>query len=208
MLATHRLRRPGLPITAAILLSASAGLAQAPPPGEPASDLAASYYDETTVTVTGNEIDTFEVAQPVVVLDAETIDRRQPDSATDLLRDQVGVDVNGVGPNQSRPIIRGQRGLRVLFLENGLRMNNARRQTDFGEIPGLVDIESVEAVEVVRGPASVLYGTDAIGGVLNLVTHEPSWADRTHGGLRLLGSTAGDQLKATGSVAGSAERFA
>ena len=172
------------------------------------AEVAGSFFGATTVTATGNRAEAFDVAVPVTVIDAEDIAEQVPDNAADLLRVQPGVDVNGVGPNQSRPIIRGQRGLRVLFLENGLRMNNARRQTDFGEIPGLVDIESVEAVEVVRGPASVLYGTDAIGGVLNLVTHEPSWADRTHGGLRLLGSTAGDQLKATGSVAGSAERFA
>ena len=93
-----------------------------------------------------------------------------PNNAADLLRDQPGVDVNGVGVNQARPVIRGQRGLRVLFLEDGLRMNNARRQTDFGEITGLVDVDDVSSVEVVRGPMSVLYGSDAIGGVLNLVT--------------------------------------
>ena len=96
-----------------------------------------------------------------------------PDNAADLLREQPGVDVNGVGPNQARPVIRGQRGLRVLFLEDGLRLNNARRQTDFGEITGLVDLDGVAAVEVVRGPASVLYGSDAIGGVLNLVPDAP-----------------------------------
>ena len=76
-------------------------------------------------------------------------------------------------------MIRGQRGLRVLFLEDGLRLNNARRQTDFGEITGLVDLDSVDTVEVVRGPASVLYGSDAIGGVLNLVTTRPRFGDAT-----------------------------
>ena len=76
-----------------------------------------------------------------------------------------------------RPVIRGQRGLRVLFLEDGLRLNNARRQTDFGEITGLVDVDDVASVEVVRGPMSVLYGSDAIGGVLNLVT-QPAIAPR------------------------------
>ena len=67
-------------------------------------------------------------------------------------------------------------GLRVLFLENGLRINNPRRQTDFGEITGLVDLESVSTIEVVRGPASVLYGSDAIGGVLNLISADPLFA--------------------------------
>lgn len=132
-----------------------------------------SFFATTTVTATGREVDAFEIATPVTVIDAEAIARRQPDNAADLLRDEPGVDVNGVGANQARPIIRGQRGLRVLFLENGLRLNNPRRQTDFGEITGLVDVDSVAAVEVVRGPASVLYGSDAIGGVLNLITRKP-----------------------------------
>ena len=172
------------------------------------AEVAGSFFGTTTVTATGNRTESFGVAVPVTVLEAEVIIEQAPDNAADLLRAQPGVDVNGIGPNQSRPIIRGQRGLRVLFLENGLRMNNARRQSDFGEIPGLVDIESVEAVEVVRGPASVLYGTDAIGGVLNLVTAAPTWADKTHGGIRLRGFDSSDQFKGTASVAGGGERFA
>ncbi|MBV9493270.1 MAG: TonB-dependent receptor, partial [Acidobacteria bacterium] len=74
---------------------------------------------------------------------------------------------------QIRPVIRGQRGLRVLFLEDGLRINNPRRQTDFGEIGGLVDLHEAASIEVVRGPSSVLYGSDAIGGVMNVVSAEP-----------------------------------
>lgn len=136
-----------------------------------------SFFSAVTVTATGNPRDTFEVATPVTVIQQEEIARLAPDNAADLLRTQPGVDVNGVGPNQSRPVIRGQRGLRVLFLEDGLRLNNARRQTDFGEVTGLIDLQSVGSVEVVRGPASVLYGSDAIGGVLNLVPSTPRLAE-------------------------------
>jgi len=125
-----------------------------------------SFFAETTVTATGSKRDIFEIATPVTVIRAETIEQKSPQNAAELLREQPGVDINGVGPNQGRPVIRGQRGLRVLFLENGLRLNNPRRQTDFGEVTGLVDLNSVATIEVVRGPASVLYGTDAIGGVL------------------------------------------
>jgi len=141
-----------------------------------------SFFGSTTVTATGSERDTFQVATPVTVVTAKEIERLAPENPADLLREQPGVDVNGVGPNQARPVIRGQRGLRVLFLEDGLRLNNARRQTDFGEISGLVDLDSVQSVEVVRGPASVLYGSDAIGGVLNLVTRAPSFGGRGSGG--------------------------
>jgi len=147
------------------------------PNAEPATP---SFFAETTVTATGSKRDIFEIATPVTVIRAETIEQKSPQNAAELLREQPGVDINGVGPNQGRPVIRGQRGLRVLFLENGLRLNNPRRQTDFGEVTGLVDLNSVATIEVVRGPASVLYGTDAIGGVLNLVSKEPSFPGKSN----------------------------
>lgn len=136
-----------------------------------------SFFESTTVTATGEEVDVFGIATSVAVIPAEVIEQKMPQNPVDLFREQPGVDVNGVGPNQPRPIIRGQRGQRVLFMENGLRMNNARRQSDFGEVSGLVDLDNVQTMEVVRGPASVLYGTDAIGGVLNLVTKTPAYRD-------------------------------
>ena len=145
-------------------------------PAEKEDELS-SFFSVTTVTATGSEKSTFEISTSVSVIKSEEIEERLPDNAVDLFREEPGVDVNGVGPNQARPIIRGQRGLRVLFMENGLRLNNARRQSDFGEISGLIDVNSVETVEVVRGPASVLYGTDAIGGVLNLVSKSPAYGD-------------------------------
>ena len=144
-----------------------------------------SFFETTTVTATATETDVFSIATPVSVITAKAIEQQMPDNPVDMFREQPGVDVNGVGQNQPRPIIRGQRGLRVLFMENGLRMNNARRQTDFGEVSGLVDLDNVETMEVVRGPASVLYGTDAIGGVLNLVTKTPAYRDGSWMGLNL-----------------------
>ena len=154
----------------------------------------ASFFDETTVTATGSERNVFDIATPVTVIREEKIAQKKAENAAELLREQPGVDVNGVGPNQLRPVIRGQRGLRVLFLEDGLRLNNPRRQTDFGEIGGLVDLQSVSSIEVVRGPASVLYGSDAIGGVMNVISKEPAFDDGSHytGFLEGRHSNAGD----------------
>jgi len=169
----------------------------------------ASFFGTTTVTATGSERDTFEVATPVTVITSKEIERLAPDNPADLLREQPGVDVNGVGPNQARPVIRGQRGLRVLFLEDGLRLNNARRQTDFGEISGLVDLDSIQTVEVVRGPASVLYGSDAIGGVLNVVTGSPSFVDGRNfaGGFEARYTEAGERQRGSLALSGRADRF-
>jgi hemoglobin/transferrin/lactoferrin receptor protein len=179
------------------------------PSGEPQPEEDLSFFASTSVTATGSETDTFDIPTPVIVIDAERIQELQPDNAADLLRYEPGVDVNGIGPNQPRPIIRGQRGLRVLFLENGLRMNNARRQTDFGEITGLVDVNNVETVEVVRGPASVLYGSDAIGGVLNLITKVPSGGTGRNTGvsLGLRHGSAGGSTAGSASFFGHSDRF-
>jgi hemoglobin/transferrin/lactoferrin receptor protein len=167
-----------------------------------------SFFSQTTVTATGTKRDIFEVATPVTVIPEEKIRQKAPQNAADLLREEPGVDVAGVGPNQMRPVIRAQRGLRVLFLENGLRLNNARRQTDFGEISGLVNLDSVQKIEVVRGPASVLYGSDAIGGVLNLVSRDVAKGDPFRGSVDLTYGSAGDRKRGGANVSGSVGNFA
>ena len=160
----------------------------------------------TIVTATGSEVDAFDI--PISVSVIKEIEERPANTAADLLLTEPGVDINGVGANQTRPIIRGQRGHRVLFLEDGLLVNNPRRQADFGEITGIVDLGRIETVEVVRGPASVLYGSGAVGGVLNLITHQPPLGgDRFAVSLGLRGSTADEQQKATLNLQGGSERF-
>ncbi|MFQ5745970.1 MAG: TonB-dependent receptor plug domain-containing protein [Gemmatimonadota bacterium] len=163
------------------------------------------------VTATRTPKDVFETAAPVSVIDTTVIREKSPNSAADLLRALPGLDVNGIGANQTRPTIRGQRGQRILLLEDGLRLNNARRQQDFGEIPAIVDIRDVRRVEVVRGPSSVLYGTDAIGGVINLITDEPPALDSGDGlGGRLTYEfrDEGTQHRPSGTVWGRSGRFA
>ena len=126
-----------------------------------------------TVTATRAETSVFKTAVPVLVIDSSVIRSESPNGVADLFRNLPGVDVTGVGPSQGRLVIRGQRGQRILLAEDGIRLNNARRQQDFGELPAVTDVQDLSRVEIVRGPASVLYGTDAIGGVVNQITLEP-----------------------------------
>lgn len=125
-----------------------------------------------TVSATRSATQVSQVAPPVLVVDASVIRQESPNGIGDLFRNLPGVDVTGVGPSQGRIIIRGQRGQRILMAEDGMRMNNSRRQQDFGELSSLTDINDLSRVELVRGPASVLYGTDAIGGVVNQITSD------------------------------------
>jgi hemoglobin/transferrin/lactoferrin receptor protein len=157
--------------------------------------------DRITVTATRNVREVFKTPTPVSVLSQARIQDRTPNNAADLFRDVPGLDVNGVGVTQVRPSIRGQRGQRILLLADGMRLNNSRRQQDFGEIPALLDVGDLQRIEVVRGPASVLYGTDAIGGVVNMITRTPV-QDGLHGTLGYrYGSVAGQNRVAGRALA-------
>lgn len=164
------------PPTAARLLSLAALLLPLtiPAQGPSRPDTSTVTLKAVSVTATRSETEVQTIPAPVAVIDAGMLQRRNPSTVVELFRDLAGVDVIGVGASQMRPAIRGMRGQRILLLEDGLRLGNTRRQQDFGELPGLVDVTALQRVEVVRGPASVLYGTDAIGGVMNLITASPT----------------------------------
>lgn len=136
--------------------------------------------DPIVVTATRGAREASTIPQPVSVVQQRDLVQQVPNTVSDLFRTLPGVDVIGVGVNQGRPQIRGQRGTRILLLEDGLRVNSFRRQQDFGELPALVDVNGVERVEIIRGPASVLYGSDAIGGVVNIINRTPQ-AEGLHG---------------------------
>ena len=83
------------------------------------------------------------------------------------------VTTTNEGPFQVRPKIRGLDSNRVLVLVDGERLNNGRTSTGQSGIePGLVEPSQIETVEVVRGSGSVLYGTDALAGTINIITRD------------------------------------
>ena len=166
----------------------------------------AYLLDPVNVTATRSEKRVFETPAPISVLQSIDIRQRAPNTVSDLFRGLAGLDVTGVGTNQVRPVIRGQRGQRVLLVQDGLRLNNSRRQQDFGEIPGLIDVNAVERVEILRGPASVLYGSDAIGGAVNVIARRPT-EPGIHGTAGYRYSSADDQNRFTASVGGRFGRF-
>jgi outer membrane receptor protein involved in Fe transport len=128
---------------------------------------------ELTVTATRVAKESFSTPTPITVIGQKKLSERAVNNVTEFLPSISGLDIVGVGTNQSRPVIRGMRGQRILLMTDSLRRNNMRRQQDFGEITSMVDISQIEQVEILRGPASVLYGSDAMGGVINIITKLP-----------------------------------
>jgi len=108
----------------------------------------------------------------------ETLQARTPLSVGDALIQAPGVTPVGSGPMQVRPRLRGLDSTRVLVLVDGERLNNARTATDrSGTEVGLIDLNSVESLDVASGAGSVLYGTDALSGTINILTSQPRFSD-------------------------------
>lgn len=127
------------------------------------SDINASEMDEITVYGTTNPIAVFDYPGQVSVIDREEIEIFAPSSISDALRDVPGVEFSG-GPRRTgeTPSIRGRGGENVLILLDGARQSfiSAHDGRFF------LDPDLVKSAEVVKGPASSLYGSGAVGGVL------------------------------------------
>lgn len=152
--------------------------------------------DPITITVTGREQGAFESFQAVTVVDSLKLTLNSQPSFGESLGNKVGdgISKRSFGPGAARPVIRGFDGDRVLVLQDGLRVGSIGSQSgDHGEP---IDVLSLDKLEVVKGPATLLYGSNAIGGVVNAITGHHELHDQPHNGIRgylsgLGGSTNG-----------------
>ncbi|HEX4946300.1 MAG TPA: TonB-dependent receptor [Blastocatellia bacterium] len=137
--------------------------------------------EQVTVSATGSEQSTFESFQSVVTLDNIDLTEKGQPSLGEVLDRQPGIAKRSFGPGSSRPIVRGFDGDRVLVLQDGLQLGSIGAQSgDHGEP---VDVLSLDRIEVVKGPAALLYGSNAIGGVVNAITGHNLHTD-PHAGAR------------------------
>jgi len=121
---------------------------------------------ELQVTATPNATSSLESPQPVSVLSGEELHAAQSSSLGATLDGMAGVHNYSTGVGIGKPVIRGLTSNRVLVLDNGQRLETQQWGDEHG--PN-VETANAERVEVIRGPASVLYGSDALGGVINVV---------------------------------------
>lgn len=132
-----------------------------------------AIVEQVTVTATRAETLTTDTPVPLSVVERAELERRSLSTVGDLFRMLPGTATTGEGAFQVRPRIRGLDSNRVLILVDGERLNNARTSTSNSGIEiGLVEVDQIERVEVARGSGSVLYGTDALAGTINLITRD------------------------------------
>ena len=115
--------------------------------------------------ITANPLGSQQTAAPSTVLEGDDLTLQQQGSLGETLNKQPGVSSSYFGPGASRPIIRGLDGDRIRLLRNGVGALDASSLSYDHAVP--LDPVNVERIEIVRGPAALLYGGSAIGGVVN-----------------------------------------
>ncbi len=123
------------------------------------------HLDKVVVESSPLQDTLFNSAQSVSVLSGADLDEQARNSLGDTLAQQPGVTSSSFGPGAGRPIIRGLGGDRVRILENGVSTQDVSSVSP--DHPTTIESSLVDKIEVVRGPAALLYGTSAIGGVVN-----------------------------------------
>ena len=199
-----RTRAAGSWLAVAFLLSppsAPVALAQASATPALADTSRPVKFLETTL-VTGSRYPRryFESPQALSFITRGQLRDQAPLVVGDALQQLPGVDNSKDSPWEQRVVLRGLSGQRVLVLMDGMPMNSARGN---GPHPSLVPATIIDRVEVVRGPSSVAYGSDAIGGVLNLITRDPQTSPA--GGRAMPGSVRLGAASADDSFGGQVE---
>ena len=128
------------------------------------------------VTATRSEQSVYAVSEAVAVIDSESVNRHAPELLAEMLRGVPGAFFQQTTPGQGIPIIRGLKGSQVLHLVDGMRLNNAFFRNAPNQYLGLVDAYMTQNMEVVRGSAPSLYGSDAMGGVVQVLSAEPGFS--------------------------------
>jgi len=169
------------------------------------------FEDQITVTAGRQEQLSSDVVAPVTVITSDDMEMFQPEKMVDMFKMIPGVEVQGEGPFRGIPVIRGLSSNRVLILVDGQRLNNGRESTSFAGIqPALVNIGEIERVEVLRGPAAVQYGSDAIGGVVNIITRRPDLTGdefKIHGAASYEYGTVADSQNGQVRVSGTGNKI-
>jgi iron complex outermembrane receptor protein len=119
------------------------------------------------VTITGNPLRSSAIAQPSSTLSGEALVIRRGSTLAETLDGLPGVSSSYFGPNANRPVIRGQDGDRIRVLNNAGASLDASSLSFDHAVP--IDPLVVERIEVLRGPAALLYGGSAVGGVVNAI---------------------------------------
>ncbi|NRB72470.1 MAG: TonB-dependent receptor [Xanthomonadales bacterium] len=182
-----------------LVLALQAALASAQDSSMPTDRVHGDDHDhdaleEVLVTATPINRDVVELTQSATVLSGAALAREAANNLGETLSGLPGLADASFGQNVGRPTIRGQQGVRIGVLNDGMNSFDAAAISQDHAVP--TEPFLADRIEVLRGPSTLLYGSGAIGGVVNVVTHtipEEVPEDGFGGRLLIQGDTAADQ---------------
>ncbi|HEV7768832.1 MAG TPA: TonB-dependent receptor [Thermoanaerobaculia bacterium] len=169
----------------------------------------AVHREEIVVSAATDPRAASEVAQPIDVVSGEELMVRQQATLGETLSSQPGVTSTGFAPGASRPVIRGFGGDRIRVLEDGVGVGDASNVSQDHNVS--IDPSSAESIEIVRGPATLLYGSNAVGGVVNVIDDRVPMSlvgEAISGSLDLRGSSVSGERSTAISLTGGTNVFA
>ncbi|MFT2092285.1 TonB-dependent receptor [Paraglaciecola sp. 2405UD69-4] len=168
--------------------------------------LAKSAIEVIDIHATPMHLSVMESSTPVSVLSGENLRRQQAATLGDTLEKLPGVQSNFHGNVASTPIIRGLSGPRVLVTQNGLDVSDVSRVGPDHSVAS--EASTANQIEVLRGPATLFFGSGAIGGVVNVVDKRVPTSNETQGEVLLEGQTVNSQKLASFNLTTGLDNFA
>lgn len=132
---------------------------------------------EIVVSARRYETHQFELPEAVSILTPEQMQQSSPRSTPEALMGLTGIWVQKTNHGGGSPFVRGLTGNQTLLMIDGIRMNNTTYRFGPNQYLNTIDPHTVQKIEVLRGNGSVAYGSDALGGVVQIFTAEPSFSD-------------------------------
>lgn len=154
-------------VAAAALLPRPAFAQDAAPQAAGAPTTPVPSADSEAIVVTGTRVRSDDVLGNVAVLGGDSLVRDVRPTIGETLAKQPGVSTSGSGPNVARPVLRGLSGERLLILTDGIGSLDVSASSSDHAVA--IDPLTAESIEVLHGPAALLYGSSAVGGVVNVV---------------------------------------
>ncbi|MFV0531979.1 MAG: TonB-dependent receptor plug domain-containing protein [Flavobacteriales bacterium] len=151
-----------------------------------------------------------QIPEQTHIITLEEIEKQTPQTTADLLADQPGIRVQKSQMGGGSPVIRGMEANRILLVIDGVRMNNAIYRSGHLQNTISLDANTLERSEIIYGPSSVIYGSDALGGVVHFYTKMPKTNQKDLVKIELMErySSANNEFTSNANIALSGEKIA
>lgn len=169
----------------------------------------AVHYEEIVVSAGPDARRASEVYQPVNVIEQEEVAEKLQPTLGETLNQEPGVSSTYFGPGSSRPVIRGLGGDRIRILEEGVGTGDASNVSPDHAVS--VEPSKAQQIEIVRGPATLLYGSNAVGGLVNVIDNRVPAnvpAEKLTGTVDLRAGSAADERSGSLMLDGGTGRLA